>query len=245
MRKICVFETVEQLNQYVAQEWVQQAKAAIQERGAFFVSLAGGGTPKKLYQLLAQDYSDAIDWGRTHVFFGDERFVPQDHEDSNYRMAKETFLSILPVAESNIHAVPTQLDSPQACAQAYAEELKALPMQDGIPSFDLMLLGMGDDGHTASLFPQTEVLDETLLWAKEVYVEKFQSWRISLTFPVINASRSVLFLVSGESKAQTMAQVLSESEVAIYPVQRVKAQSVQWCLDAAAAGLLTAEQVGK
>lgn len=248
MQKIIIHASVEQLNNYVAKTWVESAAEAISKHGAFYVSLAGGSTPEKLYQLLASaSYINSIDWNKVHIFFGDERCVPWDHEDSNYGMAMQALLAKVSIPQENIHGVNTQLNEPQACAEQYAETLSILPRnKDGLPSFDLMLLGMGDDGHTASLFPGTQALLEKSHWTRAVYVDKFSSWRISLTFPVINASKLVLFLVAGAAKAQTLAKVFAgqSADSVDYPVQQVKATNntqVQWCLDESAAALLPDE----
>ena len=245
MRKICVQSSTEQLYAFVAQKWVALAQEAIADHGAFYVSLAGGSTPKKLYEMLIDaPYINAIDWSKVQVFFGDERCVAKDHKDSNFHMAYRAMLASVPLPEQNIHAVDVIEGDAAATARQYESKLQVIPKTDtGIPRFDLMLLGMGDDGHTASLFPGTPALQESDRWACEVFVEKLQSWRVSLTFPVINAAATVLFLVSGKSKAPVLARLFQPDSEATYPVQQVRSDGpneVLWCLDQEAARLIPA-----
>lgn len=242
--RLQVFADLEALNDSLAQRWRVVAKAAISERGGFHVALAGGNTPRKLYQRLTEpDFRESFPWSETHIYFGDERCVAQDHVDSNYHMARESLLSHVPVPESQVHAMFDPIFSPDENAERYAKLLKQKLARDvsGQPVFDLILLGMGDDGHTASLFPDTELLQETTKLVGANYVQKLQAWRISLTFPVINAARHVVLQVAGAGKAEMMAAIAGQQTTAC-PVQRVKPQGqLDWYLDRAAARLLPAD----
>ena len=240
----------------VAGHWRNLSREAIDARGGFHVALAGGNTPRTLYQRLARaDYRRALDWQHTHIYFGDERCVPRDHPDSNFLMAQQALLSRVPVPPSQVHPMfePGDEPLPQAAersAARYADLLQArLPRsEDGLPVFDLILLGMGDDGHTASLFPGTAILQEQTRPVAAQYVDKLDAWRISLTLPTINAARQVAILVSGESKAERIAELARTAGDAPderrtrYPVQRVRPQGrLNWYLDTAAARLLNSE----
>lgn len=215
------------------------AGEAVAERGAFHLALAGGSTPKGLYRCLADPgFAARIPWERVHIYFGDERCVAPDHPDSNYRMATENLLDRVPIPASQIHRMEAERDPAEAAASYAGVLAEHLPTNErGQPCFDLILLGMGPDGHVASLFPDTPILEERNTLAAAVYVEKLGAWRISLTLPVINNARHVLILVGGEGKAQTLARVLDGPVPAEpLPVQRVQpAGSLDWFLDSAAA----------
>jgi len=233
-----------------AEYWLQCAVAAIQEQGAFHVAFSGGSTPKYLHRhLLTDEYRQQIDWSRVHVYFGDERMVARDHPDSNYRMVRETLLDHVDIPETNIYPMvddallrssePAQ--SVPLLARNYAQTLEErLPHDsDGGICFDLIMLGMGADGHTASLFPGTSILDEHKRTVAEVYVEKLQAWRVSLTFPVLEQAHQRLLLVCGEDKADVLAKVFSHADKADYPVKRFALMpATEWFLDQAAAGKL-------
>lgn len=214
------------------------ALAANQER--FTIALAGGATPRALYQLLAADpFATALDWSRVHLFWGDERCVPPDHPDSNYRMLSETLIGRVPLPTGNIHRILGELEPSKG---AYDYEKSMADFFENRPQFDLVLLGMGDDGHTASLFPYTSALAETSRWAVATEVNNAIRWRITLTLPVLNTARRVLFLVSGSGKAARLRDVLQGP----LDPQRMPAQLIQplsgeilWMVDAAAAELLT------
>ncbi len=233
-----------------AEFWVQCAAAAIHEQGAFYVAFSGGSTPKYLHRyLLADEYREKIDWPRVHAFFGDERMVACDHPDSNYRMVRQTLLdqvdipaaNIYPVVDDALLASAEPAQSAPVLAANYAKILDRCVPHDthGRIRFDLVMLGMGADGHTASLFPGTSILDEYRRSVAEVYVEKLKAWRVSLSFPVIEQAQQRLLLVCGEDKAEVLAKVLSPADRHDYPVKRF-AQPVasQWFLDQAAAGKL-------
>ena len=239
MAKVNVYKTVELLNQTVAEDILSLYQACIEHHGAFHIALAGGGTPKKLYQLIASDaFRDRFPWENIHVYFGDERCVPATHEDSNFRMANEALLSKVPIPVANIHPIHIDVNDFAASAERYNDELMAsLPSDRGVPKFDLVLLGVGDDGHTASLFPGTPILQQTQKYADAVYVEKFNSWRISITYPVINAAANIFLLTTGEGKAQIVKAVMfDELPAEPYPIQRIQGQgNMYWYLDEAAA----------
>jgi 6-phosphogluconolactonase len=235
---LLVHETSEELAVAAARDFAAKADAAIEERGRFAVALAGGSTPKGCYEVLAQTYVDKLDWGRVHVFFGDERTVPPEHEDSNYRMVRETLLSHVRVG--SVHRMRCELP-PSEAAAAYEEELREFFGRSGIPAFDLILLGLGEDGHTASLFPETSALEVTDRWVVANPVEKLRTVRLTLTVPVINAARATSFLVAGEGKAGALKQILEgDADPRAYPAKFIRAESgdLTWMVDRAAAGAL-------
>ena len=241
---ICVYENKEILFQNAAQYFTEVAAMAVADRGSMNVALAGGSTPKGLYQLLAtSDYINNIHWEKFNVFFGDERCVPLDHKDSNYKMACEALLNSVPIPASQIFPMHTDATNMQACADEYAQLLRdKLPQDDnGASQFDLVLLGMGEDGHTASLFPNTDILNETEKMVAGVYVKKMQTWRLSLTYPTINNANNVMMLVAGKDKAKVLSEVLSgENENEPYPIQRINPTgNLVWYLDRSAASQLT------
>lgn len=187
-----------------------------QTQGRFRIALAGGGTPRDLYSLMADQ---PLDWERFDFWWGDERFVPHDHQDSNYRMAREALLDHLELAEDQVHPWP-HLDSPEASADEY-QALLAQTFPDDGPTFDLVLLGMGDDGHTASLFPETEALGETGRLAVANYVQAHDSWRLTLTYRALERAAEVVFLVAGKSKAAALDKVINQGKL---PSSRVLCQ---------------------
>ena len=230
-----VYRDVGELSEAAASFFVEEARKSMDETDRFAVALAGGSTPKRAYEMLATRYRDTLDWGKVHVFFGDERTVPPDHENSNYRMAYETLLSCVPVG--SVHRMRGELDPPEAAA-LYEEELEAF--FGGPPIFDLVLLGIGEDGHTASLFPRTPALDVRNRWAVENPVEKLGTIRLTLTVPAINAAQRVAFLVAGEGKAEALKGILEgDADPYDYPAKLVRpAGGPDWFVDRAAASLL-------
>lgn len=233
---LTVYESKERLAEAAALLFVERARRAISGSGRFAVALAGGSTPKRAYELLANTYRDDVDWSGVHVFFGDERSVPPDHEDSNFRMANEALLSHVPVG--SVHRVRGELPPPEAAAD-YEREL--LEFFAGPPVFDLALLGIGEDGHTASLFPRTAALDVRDRLATENPVEKLGTTRITLTAPAINASREVAFLVAGEGKAEALEEILEgDADPHDYPAKLIRPaeRDPTWMVDTAAAALL-------
>jgi 6-phosphogluconolactonase len=224
-----------------AERIVAAANRAAAEGRRFSLALAGGSTPKALYELLATNpYKSRVDWPGVEVFFGDERTVPPDHPDSNYRMAREALLSKVPIPGDNVYRMAGEID-PDEAAKRYGEMLKE---KFGDGGLDMVLLGMGDDGHTASLFPDTEALNETKHRAVANFVPKLNTWRITLSAPFINRARDVLFLVGGAGKAQRLKEVLEgPPDPRRLPVQLIKPTEgrVTWLVDAPAAGM-TAEE---
>jgi len=233
----------EELCERAAEHWLQCYTKIIATQSSFCVALSGGSTPKSLYRLLARaKYSDRMDWKKIQVFFGDERCVPLDHDDSNYLMAKTALFDHIDIPADNIHPVRYEKESPDLSASAYQQQLdKVLPKgANGIPAFDLLLLGMGDDGHTASLFPETTILQETKRLVSEVRVEKLDTWRISVTYPIINHAKNIMVLVSGAGKADKISEIFNNASQNIsYPIQAIVPQGdMLWLLDTAAAASL-------
>ena len=238
---VVVFDDAEEVSRAAAVRFVELAQSAIAARGRFSVALSGGSTPKKMYQLLASDeFKEQVDWAKVHVFFGDERCVPPDHADSNYRLADEALLSRVALPARNVHRIMGEGDA-AANARLYENELQTYFAGMPWPRFDLVLLGMGDDGHTASLFPETTVLKEQRAWVAGVWVEKLNAYRITLTVPAINHAAHVIFLVTGAGKAERVAEVIhGESAPERLPSQLIRPASgtLRWFLDRAAAANL-------
>jgi 6-phosphogluconolactonase len=213
----------------VAQRWLEVANNAINARGKFHVALSGGSTPSALYRLLAlPQFAKRVPWDRVHVYFGDERAVAPDHADSNFRMAKEALLDHVTIPIAHIHRIMGELEDLQAAASTYTRELTTnLPLSaQGVVQFDLLLLGIGTDARLV----------------EAVYVEKLDSWRITITLPVIDHARHVLIMVSGDTKARIIRDVFATRRAPPYPVQLINPQgTLEWHLDKAAAALLPEE----
>lgn len=238
--QVQVFEETDSLIQGLAAHIYNQASARLSAGKQFHLSLAGGSTPKRLYEWLASERHFTHDlWQTFDIYFGDERYVHHSSADSNYRMVKEAWFDHVSIPAAQIHAIPTDCDDSQDCAMAYQQTLQAMPMKNGLPCFDLVLLGMGDDGHTASLFPGTSALQETGRWVTSVYVEKQASQRITLTYPVLNNAREVILLVTGAGKAEILQKVMTTHDIH-YPVQGLSNPAgIMWYVDRdAAKGLL-------
>ena len=237
---------LEEVARAAAEEVALAASRAVAERGRFVVALAGGSTPRRLHALLADaaaPFRARIPWDRTHVFFGDERPVAPVHPDSNYRMARETLLDHVPVA--SVHRIHGE--EPGA-AEAYEDELRAffgVPPGGPPPRLDLVLLGLGPDGHTASLFPGSEALDERVRWVVSPFVARLGTRRTTLTLPILDRAREVLFLVSGAEKAGALARAIAPApgEEPV-PAARVRPDGggVVWIVDEAAASALGGAQ---
>ena len=232
---IRTFENAEALARDVA-DWL--CNLALASDRAFAINLSGGSTPRRLYErLAAPEIASRFPWNRVHWFWGDERFVPHDHPDSNFRMAREAFLSRVPVPAENIHPVPTEGLSPQEAAAAYETTLKSFyggaTLVPDRPLFGVTLLGIGDDGHTASLFPGQPALQETQRWAVAVIGAKAEA-RITLTYPVIDSSRDLAFLVTGSDKRPVVQRAQAGDRTipagAVRPIGRL-----HWFTDHAAA----------
>jgi 6-phosphogluconolactonase len=232
----------------LAARMVELAAAAIAARGKFTIALSGGSTPEQLYRLLSTSaYASQFDWPRVHVFWGDERCVGPEDTDSNYRMTKACLLDHVPLPASHIHRMRGELE-PARAAISYAEELRTVfASGERWPCFDLVLLGLGSDGHTASLFPGSAALGVAEnekgadAWVLPNYVERLGAWRLTLTLPVINAARVVNFLVAGADKAPIVQQVLgSAGDELDLPARLVRPApgELEWWLDAAAAQLV-------
>ncbi len=224
-----------------ADEFLRVARQAIETQGVFSVALAGGSTPLGMYKLLAEDpYRSSIEWERVLFFWGDERCVPPDHPDSNYGAAAQALVSGLGVPESNVHRMKGEID-PDESAREYERHLTQT-ISGEPPQLDMILLGMGDDGHTASLFPHTAALDETQRLVVANYVPKLDAQRITFTAPLINAAKEVVFLVTGEGKAEALKAVLEgQPDSDTYPSQLVRPRNGQllFLLDEPAAKLLS------
>ena len=234
--EIRIWNTPADLFQAAAAEFGALAWDAAQSQGRFSVALSGGSTPKSLYELLASGSIPNIPWDKIFFFFGDERFVPPDHPDSNYRMAREAGL-FAKVPDDHVFRVPTEEKDADTAALDYEQTLrKFFSVKPGeFPRFDLVLLGLGPDGHTASLFPGTAALNEKNRLVVANWIEKFQTYRITLTLPVLNHAACVMFLVSGQDKAKIVPEVL-ENENANLPSQKVHPADgrLLWLLDGAA-----------
>lgn len=242
--EIRVLTTPQELFAAAAEEVVRLANQAVTERGRFTIALSGGSTPKSLYNLLATNARTTLPWDRMHFFWSDERHVPPSDPESNYHMADEAMLSKVPVPPGNVYRVPAENPDAAAAAAAYEATMrKVFQLQPGqFPEFDLILLGLGPDGHTASLFPGTAGLREKSRLVIANWVEKLKTHRLTFTLPVINAARYVTFLVSGTDKATVLHAVLEEN----VPGEQYPAKLVQptdgkliWFLDVAAASGLS------
>ena len=240
-----IFPNLEKLNHFAAEKFIETGGEAIKARGRFTVALSGGSTPKMLYKLLvSDDFRSQIDWEKVFFFFGDERNVPPDSGESNFRTARENLFRHLSLPAENIFRWQTEKFANAAeIAANYEETIDGFfdKTPQNMKAFDLIFLGMGDDAHTASLFPETKALTETEKSAVANFVEKFDSYRLTLTFPVINNSKNIIFLVSGENKAGALKEVLDgEFQPDKFPSQNVKPENgnLLWLVDEAAAKLL-------
>lgn len=244
MTSLRVMEDAEAATFAAAEEVARRAGEAVRTRGRFTFALAGGSTPRALYHLLSEaPFRDRLPWNAVEVFWGDERHVPPDHPESNYRMAREALLDRVPLPAGNVHRIPAEDPDAARAAARYDEDLAAAfaLSADELPRFDLILLGLGPEGHTASLFPGSEAVHETKRRVAAPYVPKFSAFRITLTPPVLNHAAAVLFLVSGEEKAAALAAVLEGvPQVDLYPAQIVSPHdgALSWLVDRAAARLL-------
>jgi len=236
---IRILNAPQELFQAAAAEFIALASTAIRDHRKFTVALSGGSTPKSLYSVLARS---ALPWDKIFFFWSDERHVPPDHPESNYRMAKEALLSKVPVPPENIFRVRAEEKNANVVAKDYEEALRSFfGLRPGeFPRFDLILLGLGPDGHTASLFPNTAALNETKLLVVANWVEKFKANRITFTYPVLNNAACVIFLVSGADKADMVRTVLEDGRADL-PSQRVHPVNgrLLWLLDKGAASKLS------
>lgn len=239
---IKIFDDRNALNMGAAEFWQQIAAAAVAVRGRFTVALSGGSTPKPFYELLAQSpWKESLPWSKTHIFLGDERNVPTDDPQSNFRMINEALLSKIKIPTENIHRVRTELKDPQKVAADYERTLREFFPGSAWPQLDLNLLGLGENGHTASLFPHTSVLHDRANWVAGLYIEEVKMDRITMTVPAINHSRNIAFFVAGESKAEVVRDILHGArDPERLPAQLIQAEAgtVTWLLDRPAARLL-------
>lgn len=209
-RELIICRDTEELYGKAAERFVKLAQRAVQDAGRFTVALSGGSTPRGLYALLATaEYRERIPWSQVHLFWGDERCVPPDHPESNYRTVAESLLSKIEIPESNVHRMAGEKEPKLAAAEYEAELKNFFHLSAGaLPRFDLILLGLGEDGHTASLFPGSDALTDAERLVAAVYVEKLKSHRLTLTLPVLNNAAQIIFLVAGESKSAILREVL-------------------------------------
>jgi 6-phosphogluconolactonase len=236
-REIQVFELVDGLQEAAARHAAEvlQATASGQD---VRIALSGGTTPVRLHELLAD--SEGIDWTKVHVYWGDERMVPPDDAESNFRMAKETLLDKVGIPSVQVHRMRGELD-PGEAAEEYERVLAETfgVSHPDVPRFDLVILGVGADGHTGSLFPGTSAIDEHDRWVAATYVPQMQMWRVTLTYPVFNAAKTTLALVSGESKAEAIRRIFDPNEPDKPPAAFVQPEGQMiWLLDEPAAGKL-------
>ncbi|MCS7011787.1 MAG: 6-phosphogluconolactonase [Anaerolineales bacterium] len=243
--RLVLVPSPEALAAWGAREIVRLAQEAIAQRGLFHWVLSGGNTPQALYQRLAELPNESIPWSQVHVWWGDERNVPLTDEQSNYRMAWQVLLGRIPLPQANIHRIRTELGAKEAASE-YAAELQATvpAWASTLPRLDLILLGMGEDGHTASLFPYTSGLTERQQLVIANPVPQLQTTRITMTLPLINAAAHVMFLVSGASKAETLWKVLFGPRMPLeLPAQEVQPVSgtLTWLVDAPAATAILSE----
>jgi 6-phosphogluconolactonase len=242
--EIRTLTTPQELFEAAAEEVLRAAKEAVEQRGRFTIALSGGSTPKNLFNLLATNARTVLPWDRTFFFWGDERHVPPTDPDSNYHMAEETMLSKIPVAAGNVFRMAAENPDAAAAAEAYEQTLrKFFALETGqFPRFDLILLGMGPDGHTASLFPGTAALQEKSRLVVANWVDKLKASRLSLTLPVLNAAACATFLVSGMDKAAALHAVLEgDAPGEQYPSKLIRPVDGKliWLVDRAAASALS------
>jgi 6-phosphogluconolactonase len=240
--EIRIFDDAAELARVAAEAFLRKAVSAIDVNGRFTVALSGGSTPKRLFEILATEpFSSRVPWQHVHVFWGDERSVPPDHPDSNYGAADESLLSRVDLPAANVHRIKAEVSDPAEAAAGYEAELRSFfELAEGqIPRFDLAFLGVGPDGHTASLFPGTEALGERRRLVVANWVEILGAYRITLTCPVFDKAACIVFMVAGADKADTLQQVL-EGPPDRYPAQSVRPEHGEliWYVDKAAAAAL-------
>lgn len=241
MKNLNIFKNAEELISALAKEICKISKDAISERGEFNFVLSGGSSPKRLYELLASEkFRNKIDWEKTYFFFGDERFVPQNDKQRNSVMINEALFKPLKIKKENIFEVDTSV-SPKESAQKYWDSITKHFKGESV-EFDFNLLGLGDNSHTASLFPHTSVLEETEATIKSVFVKEVDQYRITMTAPLINQSKHLAFLVFGEGKAEAVFHILEDESgsASEFPARLIKVNQnkIEWFIDSAAASQL-------
>jgi len=245
MSQVRVYPTRNAAAHAAAVQFVAAAERAVTTRERFTVALSGGTTPRDVYHLLSADSTyEGVEWRKVRVFWGDERCVPYNDPQNNAHMAREALLNHVQIPVHNIHRVQTELP-PEQAADDYEQTMRSYFAERGMnqPRFDFMMLGMGAEGHTASLFPNSPLLHETERWVAATYVEPLDSWRVTLTPVALNAASKIVFLVVGEDKAEALKRVLSEpKQPDLYPAQIVDPPQgqVTWIVDKAAAALIDA-----
>lgn len=239
--QVRIFPSARELFRAASEEFCNLGSRAIQEHGRFTVALSGGSTPRGLHQELVNRFSSALSWKDVFFFWGDERHVPPDSPESNYRMANETLLSKLSIPEDHVFRMPAEMPDAGHAADAYERTLRDFfrSPPESFPRFDFALLGMGQDGHTASLFPGTAALEEAQRWVVANWVEKLKTFRITFTYPVLNHAAALMFLISGADKAEMVQKALKEP-AANLPCQKVEPVDgeLMWFLDEQAAKAL-------
>ncbi len=232
---LVVCEDLPELGKAAAEFIRQHSEQVLKSQDRYFISLSGGSTPVALFHALTSPgIIETINWPRFEIYFGDERYVSHTHADSNYKMAYEDLLSKVPIQNKQIHAMQTDCENIIDCADKYADEMRLMPQVNGRPAFDLVLLGIGEDGHTASLFPDTDILDERDKNVAGIFVKKFDSWRISVTYPVLDAARQLLVLASGGNKATVLKDIM-QGNTNKYPIQGINnPHGLLWYVDRAA-----------
>lgn len=239
--QVRVFPSEEEFFRGAAETFCKIGSDAIRERGRYTVALSGGSTPRTLHQQLASSFSRSLPWDKVFFFWGDERHVPPDFPESNFRMAKETLLSKLPIPDQNIFRMRGELPDANEAAAQYEEVLRDFfkPAAEQFPRLDLILLGIGPEGHTASLFPETRALEETLRSVVGNWVAVHSTWRITLTYPTLNGAANVIFLANGRSKADIVRHALRDPDASL-PCQGVEPTNgeLMWYLDKHAAAEL-------
>lgn len=236
-----VYSDVDELSLHAAEATVAIIRNAIHATGTCSLALSGGSTPRTLYTLLASQFRDSIPWAHVHVFWGDERYVPPDDVRSNYRMAREALLERVPCPTANVHPMPTNFSTSDAAARDYETTLRS-HFSGTWPRFDVIFLGLGPDGHTASLFPGSRALDERTRWVVAITDPPESPMRLTLTLPALSQSAHTYFLVAGSDKAQALRQVLAgTADSNIYPAAAVRlAEGVAiWWVDRGAAAALS------
>ena len=232
-----ILPNLDALSRAVLEESLRIVREAVAQRGRCTIALSGGHTPAKMYDLWAREYSAKTPWDRVHLFWGDERYVPQGDPLSNYRMARESLISRVPIPAANVHPVPTEISPPASAAEAYEAELRKF-FGSAAPAIDLQLQGLGVEGHTASLFPGSPVLEERQRWVAAVEVDATPKRRITFTPVVLNSGLNTFFLVAGKDKREILAALQGENQpkTSQYPAARLHpAGPVIWFLDNAAA----------
>ncbi len=240
-QRVIVLEREDEMADFMVKKWAEVSRAAVEEKGFFTVAISGGKTPIPLYRRLALS-GGGLDWEKTHIFLVDERFVPFQHRDSNFHMLKDTLLDQVPIPRQNIHPVPVGEATAQIAARKYEEDLTIFfkLLAGELPELDLILLGIGEDGHTASLFPGKPFSNEPNGLAIAVKLNEISHPRISLTLPVINNAKNILFLVRGANKAEVLERVIQKKDAAL-PASMVSPQrgSLIFVLDPEASSRLT------